>query len=144
MSLNLISLAVALGIAESNMDHASVRKDSDGRIVRGAWQFQKRTWDETQKYAFGTVLLNWNPGANNNSAAIAMACWRIKYLAERFYANTGRIATPQDIAAMWRLGVTGYKRCGWSLDRVPRSVKLSANKVNKLYNEQLIRPTHYH
>ena len=139
-SLSLLALATAIGIAESNMDHTSVRKDSDGRIVRGAWQFQKRTWDETQRYAYGAVLVSWNPYANDPVYASQIAHWRIGYLIERYWYNTGRQPTPADIAAMWRLGVTGYKKCGWNIQRVPRSVKLSANKVNKLYNEQLSKP----
>lgn len=118
------SVLDAIARVESGGNHAAI---GDAGRARGAWQMHRAAWDDAARRLSMPLPFEM---AHSAREARLIAAEHLRWLNEQFCRRTGRTPTPADSYALWNLGVGGYARRGWDVERCPTITQRAVQKLN--------------
>lgn len=122
------TLVNAIGWVESGMDHRAI---GDGGASRGAWQITRAAWQDVDRLrrSVGERTQPWKTGAHNPVHAHEIASNFLSLLNSRLSTKLGRPPTVQELYAAYNLGLDGFRRRRYLLERCPEVTRNGAIKV---------------
>lgn len=69
---------------------------------------------------------------SNAGVSMGVAINHMNWLLTTYIKCTGRVPTNRELAVMWNMGFTGYKRTGWDISKCPESVQDYSQRITNL------------
>ena len=123
------TLVNAVGQVESGMVHRAI---GDGGASRGAWQITRAAWQDVsrlRKLSGESIWPSWKRGAHREGVARDYASSFLALLNSHLSSKLGRPPTVQELYAAYNLGLDGFRRRSYLLERCPEMTQNGAIKV---------------
>jgi len=133
--IELLRMLPALAQVESGPNAVAVGADGE----RGLFQFTEEAWADTS----ATLRLHGMLGCPSWDCAFKTCCAtryaiaRLKFLDSHLATAQGQQPTPEQLYALWNLGLEGFRRRGFLLSNCPPATQDAAVRFLNLYWEGL-------
>lgn len=127
----------AMERVESGMDAGAV---GDHGRARGSFQFHAGAWAQVNGWRAGAGLpaVPWQPGAHCRATARRFAFEYCRWLETSLASARGTPPTVEHLYAAWNLGLAGFQRRGFQLERCPAVTRRAAGRVRAMVEKKTL------